>query len=74
MSLKVFMDLENHALYAIVLSVLAILWWTALWGLFDEISDTIEAKYGVTKRVQYVMILCFILLVVLIHPQILNRI
>jgi len=72
MGLNLFLNLERRAFYTILLSVIGILWYVCMWGIFDESIDYIHKKYRFSKRCIYVSIIALLLLIVLIHPTILK--
>jgi uncharacterized membrane protein YidH (DUF202 family) len=72
MVFKVLMNLENSALHILLLSILGILWWTAVYGIFDDVIEHIKRKHSIPRRAQYFFIIALILLVVLIDPQFLK--
>jgi len=74
MKLKVFENMEEHAFYILLLSVLAGLWWVAVWTLTDDALESIQVKYKISKRVQCWFIIAFIILVIYIHPEMLYKI
>jgi len=73
MSLKVFMNLEKRSFYILMISVLGILWWVAIYGLVNDLMDHIRDKYKISYRVQSIFIIAFVLFVILIHPDILEK-
>lgn len=72
MRLKVFMNLERNAFYIVILSVIGILWYMCLWGIFEDMIDYLHKKYRISKRCIYVSVVSFILVIILIHPEILD--
>jgi hypothetical protein len=72
MALKLFGNLNTEAVYVILLSVLGIMWYTALWGIFDDISEEIYQRYKISKYVQRLTVVAFILIIVFSNPKILG--
>ena len=66
------MNMERKALYIILLSLVGILWYICVWGIFEGLIDTIETKYRIDRRYQYISVIVAILLIILIHPRILD--
>ena len=73
MKLKVFMNLEERAFSILLISILGILWWMAIYGLLDDLMSHIKQKYRISRRVQCIFIVAFVMLVIMIHPQVLDR-
>ena len=73
MNLKLFVNMDRRAFYIVILSVIAILWWAAVWGTFEGVVDDIAAKYGIRKRAQYIFVIGVILLFIALHPEILDK-
>jgi hypothetical protein len=71
MNLKLFMNLERHAFYIVILSLIGILWYVAIWGLFEDSVEYLHTKYKISRRSIYISVVSAILLFILIHPQIL---
>jgi len=72
MNFKLFMNMERRALYIILLSLVGILWYVCVWGIFEGLIDTIETKYRIDRIYQYTYIIATILLIIVIHPKILD--
>jgi len=72
MRLKLFMNLERHAFYIVMLSIVGILWYMCLWGIFDESIEYIHKKYKYSKRLIYSVIIACILVTILVHPEVLD--
>jgi hypothetical protein len=72
MSLKLFMNMERHAFYIVILSVVSILWYLSLWGIFEECVEYINKKYKFSKRSIYISVISVILIFIVINPEILN--
>jgi len=66
------MNLERHAFYIVILSIVGIMWYMSFWGIFDECVDYIHKKYKISKRVIYSSVISVILVIILIHPEILD--
>ena len=64
--------MERHAFYIILLSIIGILWYMSLWGIFEEFVDFIHKKYKIHRRYLYMGVVSVILVTILIHPQILE--
>jgi hypothetical protein len=72
MGLKLFMNLEKRAFYAIFLSIVGIMWYASFWGIMDELVEHINQKHEISKRVIYISIISVILIGILINPGILD--
>ena len=72
MALKLLMNLEKNAFYIVILSILGIIWYMSFWGIFEELVDYIHNKYRISKRVIYLSVISVILVIILIHPAILD--
>ena len=64
--------MERHAFYIVLLSIVGILWYVSIWGIFEGLIEFIETKYKVHKRYQYIFVIAAILIIILIHPEILD--
>lgn len=72
MNLKVFLNMEKHAFYILILSVLGIMWWIGISGIIYDAIDDIHHKYRIHKHILHASIIAFVLLVIWIHPQLLK--
>jgi len=72
MNLKFLVNLEKNAFYVLLLSVIGIMWWMAVYGLLDDLAQHIKDKHNIPRRVQYVFIIAFVILVILLDPKILH--
>jgi len=72
MGLKLFLNLEKRAFYAIFLSIVGIMWYVSFWGIMDESVEYINQTYDISKRAVYISIISVILLGILINPGILD--
>jgi hypothetical protein len=72
MRLKFLKNLEQRTFYIILLSIIGILWYMSLWGLFDAFAEHIEKKHKVPKWNIQLMAVISILVLVLLHPEILS--
>ena len=66
--------MKEHAFYILLLSLLPVLWWVAIWTLADDALESIQAKYKISKRVQCWFIIAFIILLIYINPEMLSKI
>ena len=74
MKLKVFQNMGKHAFYVLLLSVLAAIWWVAMWGLIDDAIETVQDKYKISKRAICFALIGCIILIIFIHPNLLSKI
>jgi hypothetical protein len=72
MGLKLLMNLEKHVFYAIILSIVGILWYVSFWGIIDESVEYINQTYEISKRAIYISIISVILIFILMNPGILD--
>ena len=64
--------MERHAFYIVLLSIVGILWYVSIWGIFEGMIEFVEKKYKIHKRYQYIFVIAVILIIILIHPEILD--
>ena len=68
------LNMESHAVYILFIATIGVLWWVCCWGLFESFIDWVEQKYGIKRPKIYGIGLLLILLIVMFHPQILERV
>ena len=67
-------ELENHTFYILFIGFLVIVFWQAIWGLIDEFTVFIETKYGIKKWKTNTLLLMCVILLVQLHPKLLQKI
>jgi hypothetical protein len=72
MLLKLFMNLKRDTFYVILLSIIGILWYMSLWGIFDAFAEHIEKKHRVPKWNIQLSVVISILIIVILNPAILK--
>jgi succinate dehydrogenase hydrophobic anchor subunit len=65
---------ERHAFFLLSLSILAVAWWVSIWGLLEEYVDWAKDRFKVDKHTIYLSMLIFVVLVVFIFPELLDKI
>jgi len=65
--------IEEHAFFILFIGVLLIMFWHAIWELLNEMTDYLHTKQGLKKWKVYVLSLLFVLLMIGIFPQILQK-
>lgn len=65
--------LEEHAFFVLFIGILLIMFWHAVWELLNEITDYLHTKRGLKKWKVYMISLLFVLLMIGIFPQILQK-
>ncbi len=72
-SFKGFFNFNSNTFYLLFLSFIGIVWWVSIWGITDEMVETIEDSYGLSKLTQYTFLAASILLFVKLYPKLLTR-
>jgi hypothetical protein len=67
-------NIEEHAFFILFLGFVLILFWHAVWELLTELTDLIHRRHGIPKWKMYVGSLIFVILVIGLYPQILEKI
>ena len=65
--------LEEHAFFILFIAVLLMILWHAVWELLSELTEYLNARYGMKKRNIYIISILLILLLIGIFPQILEK-
>ena len=66
-------DMEEHAFFVLFVGFVLIVFWHAVWELLTQLTDAIHARRGIPKWKIYVGSLVFVVLVIGVYPQILQK-
>ncbi len=72
-SFKGFDAMESETLYILGLTLVAIVWWVAIWGITDELVERAERVYGISKLKIYSIIALAIMAFLVFHPKLLHH-
>jgi hypothetical protein len=64
---------ERHAFSLLLLSTIAVGWWVALWGIFEEGVTAIEEKLKWKRYSIYLVFLGLIAFIVFLFPELTNN-
>jgi succinate dehydrogenase hydrophobic anchor subunit len=67
-------DMENHAFFVLFIAFILIVFWHAIWELLTEFTEYIHRQYNIPKWKLYVVSLIGVMLIIVICPQILEKI
>jgi len=67
-------DMEEHAFFVLFVAFVLIVFWHAVWELLTEFADVIHRRRGIPKWKIYVGSLVFVILIIGVYPQILEKI
>lgn len=68
------LNMESHAIYLLFIATVGVLWWVCCWGIFESLADWIEKKFEIPRVKIYGLGLLLIVVIVMFHPQILDKV
>jgi hypothetical protein len=73
MPIKYLGQLEEHAAFMIFIAVIVILLWHGIWALTDELQHYLERRFGLNRIYFNVMSIMLVVLIIGLHPQMLEK-
>jgi hypothetical protein len=65
--------IEEHAFFIVFVAFILIIFWHGVWELLTEFTLYIHLRYGIPKWKIYVFSIMFVLLIIGICPQVLDK-